>query len=211
MKSGFYARKRANRPRRRRYKKTLTKKVAVLAKKVGNKEAKFIDTQIVNTAMAATGTITQLTNIGQGGSAFDRVGNKITVIGVLLTYIQNSDISTNTRVLLVHDKQTNGAIYTAAELLQDASAQDIIVSPKYIDFKRRFKCISDKNYSFSVNGSNTRFFKRFYKVNIPLRYDANAGDITDLQSSSLSLLVATETAGAAVVNTIYVRVYFSDS
>lgn len=210
MKSGFYARKRANRPRRR-YKKTLTKKVAVLSKKVGNKEAKFLDTQIVNTAMAATGTITQLTNVVQGLTDITRLGNKITVIGVLLTYLQNSDITTNTRVLLVHDKQTNGAIYTAGQLLQDATAQDLIVSPKHIDFRKRFKCISDKNYSFSVNGSNTRYFKHFYKMNIPLRYDANVGDITDLQSSSLSLLVATETAGAGVVNTIFVRVYFTDS
>ncbi len=112
---GFTAR---NFPVRRRPKRrTLTKKVNILAKKVGNKERKFIDTQIVNTAMSATGTITQLTNIQQGVTDATRLGNKITVVGVLLSYLQNSDITTNTRVMLVQDKQTNGAIYAAGDLL----------------------------------------------------------------------------------------------
>ncbi len=205
-------RKYAKRYRRKRYpRRGLARKVNRLTKSVGMKERKFIDTQIVNTAMANTGTITQLTNIAQGLTDVTRIGNKITIVGLLLTYIQNSDISTNTRVMLVQDKQTNGAIYIAADLLQDATTQDIIVSPKNADFKRRFRVYLDKNHPFSVAGGATKFYKKFFKMNIPLRYDANVGDITDLQSSSLSLFVATETAGAAVVNTVFVRVYFIDS
>ncbi len=198
---------------RRRYKRKpgLTRKVNRIAKSVVMKERKFVDTQIVNTAMAATGTITQLTNLAQGLTDVTRIGNKVTVVGVYLSYMQNSNITTNTRVLLVQDKQTNGAIYTAGDLLQDATAQDIIVSPKNADFNRRFRCFIDKNYSFSVNCAGTRFYKKFIKMNIPMRYDANVGDITDLQSSSLSLFVATETAGAAVVNTVFCRVYYIDS
>lgn len=113
--------------------------------------------------------------------------------------------------MLVQDKQTNGAIYAAADLLQDASTQDIIVSPKNADMNRRFRVFLDKNHPFSVNASGTQFYRKFHKMNMPIRYDANVGDITDLQSNSLSLLIATETAGAGVVNTIFARVYYTDS
>ncbi len=197
--------------RRRMPRRNLTRKVNRLTKAVNMKERKFIDTQIINTAMSATGTITQLTNVAQGVTDVTRIGNKITVVGVLLSYLQNSDISTNTRVLLVQDKQTNGAIYASEDLFQDATAQDIIVSPKNADFKRRFRIYLDKNHSFSVAGVGTKYFKKFFKMNIPMRYDANVGDITDIQSSSLSLFVCTETAGAAVVNTVFCRIYYIDS
>ncbi len=189
----------------------LAKKVNRLSKAVNMKERKFIDTQIVNTAMAATGTITQLTNLVQGVTDSTRIGNKITVVGCLLTYIIDANITTNIRVLLVQDKQTNGAIYLNSDLFQDETAQDIIVSPKNADFKRRFKVYHDKNYSYSVAGVATKFYKKFFKMNIPMRFDANNGDITDIQSNSLSWFVATETAGAGVVNTLFCRVYYIDS
>lgn len=197
--------------KRRVPRRGLARKVNRLVKSVNMKERKFIDTQIINTAMASTGTITQLTNLVQGVTDSTRIGNKITVVGCLLTYIIDANITTNIRVMLVQDKQTNGAIYTNADLLHDATAQDIIVSPKNADFKRRFHVYHDKNYSYSVAGVATKFYKKFFKMNVPMRFDANAGDITDLQSSSLSWFVATETAGAAVVNTLFCRVYYIDS
>ncbi len=203
--------KRRYRLRRFKRKPGLVRKVNRIAKSVAMKERKFIDTQIINTAMANTGTITQLSNLVQGLTDSTRIGNKITIVGCYLCYMQNSDITTNTRVLLVQDKQTNGAIYLNSDLLQDATAQDIVVSPKNADFKRRFRCYIDKNYSFSVNGAGTRFYKKFIKMNIPMRFDTNVGDITDVQSSSLSLFVVTETVGAGVVNTVFCRVYYIDS
>ncbi len=196
---------------RRRRKVGLARKVNRIAKTVASKERKFIDTQILNTAMSATGTITQLTNLTIGNTDTTRIGSKVTVVGVLLTYLQNSDITTNTRVMLVQDKQTNGAVYIPADVLQDVTAQDMIVSPRNSDNKRRFRVWLDKNHSFSVAGTGTRYFKKFYKMNLPIRYDSNAGTIADLTSNSLSLLISTETAGAGVVNTVFARIFYTDS
>ncbi len=196
---------------KRRGRRRLIARVNRLSRRIGVKERKFIDTQIVNTAIITTGTITQLSNIAQGLTEFTRVGNKITVTGILLKYLQNANISTNTRVMLVQDKQTNGAIYVNTDLLEDASAQDIILSPRNSDFKRRFRVVYDRTHPFDVNARATHVVSKFFKMNIPLRYDTNVGDITDLQSSSFSLFVCTETAGAAVVNTVFVRLFFTDS
>ncbi len=191
--------------------KTLTQKVAKLQRSVSSKERKFIDTQIVNTAMSATLTITQLTNLVQGVTDATRIGNQITVVGCLMRYIMNSNISTQIRVMLVQDRQTNGVIYANSDLLQDATSQDLIVSPYNADFKRRFKIHYDRSHPFDVNGQSTHFVSKYFAMNIPIRYDANAGDITDIQSSSLSFCAAAETAGAGVVNTFFIRIYYTDT
>lgn len=211
MRSGFYARKLAARPRRRPYKKTLSKKVSNLSKKVGNKERKLLDTQINNVAFTAVPIITQLTNVAQGNSDSTRIGSKITIVGIEMRYLANSDITGNVRVLLVQNRQANGATITAAELFQDATAIDAVVSVFHKDFRRKFRILYDKVHNFSNNSTNSISVHKYLKCNIPIRYDANVGDITDLQSNSLSYVTTIDLADASAVQTVFIRLYFTDS
>lgn len=193
-------------------KKTLTQKVARLSRVVNNKERKFIDTQLKDVAVANTMTITQLTNLVQGVTDSTRIGNQITVVGCLMRYIMAADISTQIRVMLVEDKQTNGAIYLVGDLLQDGSTGgDNIVSPYNADFKRRFKVHYDRNHQFDINSRATVFVSKYFKLNIPIRYDTNAGTIADIQSSSLTFSATAELPAANVTHTIFLRVYYTDS
>lgn len=202
------------RRKRRPYKtrsRGLVRKVNRLQRTVGNKEHKFLDTTLDSVALVTTGTITQLSNLAQGLTDATRIGNKITVRGILLKYISDANVTTNSRYMLVQDKQTNGVIYANTDLLQSAAARLIIVSPRNADFKRRFKVWYDKTHSFSVAGSGSRYVTHFSKMNVPCRYDTNAGDITDVQTNSFSLMTMTETAGAAVIQHVFIRIYYTDS
>lgn len=210
MSSGFYVRKRAARVRRRP-KKTLSKKVAVLTKKVGNKERKFLDTQLNNIALTTAPIVTQLTNVAQGNTDSTRLGSKITIVGIELSYLVQSAISNSMRILLVQNRQSNGATINTAELYQDNTAGDNIVSPWHKDFRRKFLVKYDKVHLFSITGNAFSHVKKYIKCNIPIRYDGNVGDITDVQSNSLSYVTSVDIADATAVNTLFVRLWFTDS
>ncbi len=211
MRSGFYARKLANRPRRRYKKKTLTKKVSQLSKKVGNKERKVLDTQLTSIALTSALTTTNLTNVVQGITDVLRLGNKITIVGVELSYQVESAISNSVRMMLVQNKQTNGLVLDGSELFEDQSAGDIIISPYNKDFLRKFRVLYDKTHTFSITGNAFVIHKKHIKCNIPIRYDANVGDITDLQSNSLSWVSSVDSADASAVSSMFIRLWFTDS
>lgn len=211
MSSGFYRRKLASRRARRPYKKTLSKKVSQLSKKVGTKEKKTLDTQLTNVAMTTALIVTPLTDVVQGITDVLRLGNKITVVGIELSYVIQSAVSNSLRMMIVVNRQTNGMAIVGAELLQDATVGDSIVSPYHKDFRRKFMVKYDRVHTFDLEGRAFAYVKKFIKCNIPIRYDANAGDITDIQSNSLSLVTTADIAGASVVNTVFVRLWFTDS
>ncbi len=190
-----------------------TKKVATLAKRVSRlekaREFKIIDTQLSSNAQNSTPKITQLTNLIQGLTDSTRIGNKITITGIQLRYTVNDTITNEYRIMLVLDKQTNGVIYVSGDLLEDITAQDNIVSPVNRDNKKRFRVFYDKVHLMSVAGVANGQGRKFIKVNIPVMYDSTAGDITDLTSSSLSLLTVAHTA--SVAQTVFVRIFYTDS
>lgn len=197
--------------RRRVYKKTLTKKVSQLSKKVGAKEKKFLDTQLTNVAMTTALIVTDLTNVVQGTTDATRLGSKITVVGIELRYVVQSAVSNSLRMMIVQNRQANGAAIVGAQLLQDTTVGDSIVSPYHKDFRRKFYVKYDRVHVFDLEGRAFVHVKKFIKCNIPIRYDANVGDITDLQTNSLSLVTTADIAGASVVNTVFIRLTFTDS
>lgn len=195
--------------RRRRRKKTLANKVAKLQRTVGNPERKFIDTQLTSSSITSTPVITQLCNMAQGLTENTRVGSKVVVSGIQLKYFITQSTTKHFRLMVVQDKQTNGAIYVAGDLLADATGGDAIVSPVNRDNKNRFKVVYDKMDSVSVAGPASAMRSTFIKLNTPLRYDGNAGDITDLTSSSYSVMAISDASSTAL--TIFVRLFFIDA
>ncbi len=140
----------------------------------------------------AAGTIVQLTNVVQGDTSVTRDGSNIKIISIGLDYhvIQHATaVSTVVRIMVIHDRQTNQALYTTGDLLADATTIDSISSPRNLDNTRRFQVLYDKKHLFSDSGSTVARGKFYKKLQYKLRYDANAGTIADLTQSSLSLLV----------------------
>ncbi len=174
-------------------------RVARHVKSLLNVEKKNHDVSVTAVGVPdGVGTIFQLTNIPQGDTTISRDGSNVKIISIYIKILMILDASATTgssfRVILVHDKQTNQAIYTTAELLSTVVNGSSLVSPLNLDNQFRFRILHDKCYTLSDGGSKHKFVKIFKKVNTRLRFDASTPSIADLRSSSYSLvLIGNET------------------
>lgn len=191
-------------------------KIAKGVKKLINVEFKEANAQANGTSITNSGLIVQVTNIAQGSSRTQRDGAQIKIVSWLLNIIITMDSTTipeqSMRIMLVQDKQTNQAIYTIANLLEDATTGDNLVSPLNLDNKFRFKVYYDKLWCMDTARARTHCIKIYKKdLNIKIRYDASVPDITDLTSNSLSIVLISNTATTPPIITFFNRLRFIDN
>ncbi len=189
-------------------------RLARTVKSMLNVEYNIADTVVTATASPIAPAIVQLTNLAQGDSNITRDGNQIKVTHIQLKYfftINASAVATCCRILLVQDRQTNAGIYTANQLLKDVSVNDNVNSPFEENHRRRFKILYDRVHDLSDNGNQIGRGRKYLKLQIPVRYSANAGTIADLPESSLSLVhMSTESTNTPLLNA-FVRLLFIDN
>ncbi len=189
-------------------------RLARTVKSMLNVEYNIKDTVVTATAISIAPVITQLTNMVQGDGNTTRDGNQIKVTHVQLKYfftINASATNTCCRIILVHDRQTNAAVFTGAQLLKDVSVNDNVNSPFQEDHRRRFKILYDRVHDLSDNGNQIGRGRKYLKLQILVRYSANAGNIGDLPESSLALVtMATESTNTPLLNA-FVRLLFIDN
>ena len=197
-----------NFPVRRRRKPVRRKLAARVRKLEVSKERKTLD-QTLNTSASGTnpGQI-GLTNSVQGVTDETRLGNKITVVGIQFRYLFVDTVSNTCRFMIIHDKQSNGAAYADSDILQDDSAIDNIVSLRNRDNMLRFQVLYDRVHPISLTGMDQAYVSKFIKLNIPIKYDGNAGTIADLASSSLSVFHMCKVSASEL--TMHVRVFYTD-
>ncbi len=209
--------------KKRRYKKkNYNNRAIMLAKKalrMINAEYKLIDTSSIALSVPdGGGTVVQLTNIAQGTTNITRVGNGLKIASIytkVMLHIAAAASSSQVRIMLVHDRQTNGALFATTDLLESVTNIRGLISPRNIDHIRRFTVLFDKMYILNQNIasaiSTTRYTKVYKKVDIHARYDGNAGDITDLSQSSLGLLLISNEATNVPTADVDVRIRFLDN
>ncbi len=164
--------------------------VARGVKRLLNVEIKNFDTKEQTVAIIDTPLITQISNIPQGDSTNSRDGAQCKVLGIELNYVifhNASATGTIVRVMVICDKQTNQAIYSAADLLEDASIIDNLMSPYNLNNKHRFRVLYDRRHNLSSTTASITV-KKFIKLKTLLRYDASTSAIADLTQNSLSIL-----------------------
>ncbi len=165
--------------------------MAKYLKSVVNVEYKNFDTTTLASAIAQTPAIVQLTNIAQGDTTNTRDGASIKIVSIRLVYfvLGHADVpNISLRVQLVCDKQTNQAVYAAGDLLDDATVNDAIISPRNLNNMRRFRVMYDKVHTFSNTGKNCGYFTKYVKLQLKIRFDASTPSIADLTENSLSVV-----------------------
>lgn len=188
--------------------------VAYGIKKLMNVEFKFHDVQNTVTAITRTPNIIQLTNIPQGDTSESRDGAQIKITRLTIKYIISgspSSVFTWVRVMLVHDKQTNQAIYTDSDLLQDVSAFDSLVSANNLDNKYRFRVLYNKVHRFSNVGNNSSYSEIMKDLDMRIRFDNSTSTIADLTSSSLSLVFISNEDTNSPLLTLFSRIRYVDN
>ncbi len=187
--------------------------VAYGIKKLMNVEFKFHDVQTTTTLNDAPAII-QLTNIPQGDTDQSRDGAqvKLTRLSIKYTIAMNASANaSHVRVMLVHDKQTNQAIYAATDLLSDVTVNDSIVSQLNLDNKYRFHVLYNRVHNFSVTGKQLTYQEVNKEIDMRLRFDNSTPSIADLTSSSLSLLFVSNEPTNQPSLTLFARLRYVDN
>jgi len=120
------------------------------------------------------------------------------------------------RILVVMDKQSNGAVNAATATILQADAYD---SPINLSNRSRFKVIVDKyvpmnacNYAagaLTTGSPGGRVVNIFKKLNFQTVYNTTTGVDTAISSGALTLYIIASTANEFVAD-IYSRVRFTD-
>ncbi len=190
-------------------------KIAQSMKRIINVEIKNFDVSQSSTAITVTPVIVQLTNIAQGDTTSTRDGAQLRTVSLSFNYtlVQNASASiSSVRLMLVHDRQTNQAIYAIGDLLDVVTIPSIFVSPRNLDNLKRFHVLYDVHHLLQENSNNAGFNrKKHFKKNMIVRYDASTPSIADLTYNSLSLVLVGSEATNTPAITFITRLRFVDN
>lgn len=188
----------------------------------GGTEMKFNDATIDDAAVVANGTIqNELLEIAEGVGEEQRVGRKITIRKCIYRFtitIATTATAANTtdtvRLMIVQDKQANGAMPTVANVLQT----DFYLGLNNLANSARFRTLFDKFYDLNciagsgqnaadIFGASSLSDQVYLNVNIPIEYDNSAatGDITTIRSNNIFMIWLSKLGHCAVVGRWRVR------
>ncbi len=183
-------------------------------------ELKFHDVDLDDAVIAAGANVTGSINlIRQGVTENQRIGRKCVLRAIGWRFDVGIPDTTSTsagndvvRVILYLDKQANAAVAANTAVLESADYQSF----NNLANKGRFLTLMDRTYSPAATaaaGDGTTngvsgltipdtFFK---KVDIPLEFKADVGDITDLTSNNLGVILCSRDGLATFASKIRLR------
>jgi len=183
------------------------KNVAVRGMQLSAGEFKSVDVTGTPATDTASGVLL-LNGMARGDEIFERNGREVTMKSIQLTCQNNVTTGTGVdqthRVLLVYDRQANGAALTAAQVLTAVN----VFSPRNLENRRRFKILMDKKLTLNASGEpgSNRVWTYYRRLRHPITFNAgDAGTVADITTGSLYLVVvgnaaAGPTAGTTTVN-----------
>ncbi len=176
-------------------------------------ELKFHD-EVTQTTVATTGVLLDNipTGIVNGTGESERIGRQITgtrlnINGIFTLPASAANTSDVVRMMVVQDKQCNGAVFTTAQLLQIATN---FLSYRNLENSKRFKVWLDKRYvldskmqtAAATTGAVTRYFKESINLrDMIFEYSGTTGSISELKSNNLAVFFISE-KGFTVVDMV---------
>lgn len=182
------------------YGSSLSKKSSLLSP-----ELKFNDVS-ANADATTTATITNLNTMASGDTALLRDGNKILSKSVQIRGTvrnESATISTVFRILVVHDKNSNGTAPTAAQIFEGTPT---VYALKSIANSSRFTTLLDKTYVNNSNGSfNYLYINEYVKVpmSCQLASFADGTAAVPISGSLTMVYIGSEAAGIADTDCLF--------
>lgn len=177
-------------------------------------EPKYYDKKVTVVAVGDTPTIVPLCTPTQGTAKNERVGDYLYLMQVLI-YFQFAIGATDTvdmRLILLLDKQPNGAQFSGSNLMQNASVGVEPYSNFNASYRDRFVILRDKMFTFSNNGNASFSWKLFKRLGVIAHNSGTAQDATDYRTNGLYLYYITNSAvGVAPTISFNSRVHFRDA
>ncbi len=184
-------------------------------------ERKFHEIGLGDAVVTAAMTIHNLNLIPQGITEITRIGrkaniSKLNIKGVIEIEAQTDAQSSmdTVRIMVVLDKQCNGATMTAVQLL----LSDTMLSFNNLVNKGRFKVLHNEVHTITGHvalsttfGPSQKYFEinKVFKKPIPIEFDGVTGAVTEIRSNCLYYLTQAFDGGDVKIEA-EARVRFTD-
>lgn len=152
-------------------------------------EFKYKDTSFV-VLPTTTGGYYLVNSVDRGTDNTERIGRQITMKSLYVKGIMKYQASFPTavvdqmvRLLIVIDKEPNGAVYTLDEVLTSIGVNTF----RNLDNKSRFVILYDRKFNINTASEPGSFkqFKYFRRFNLPITYTGTGGSIADINKNSI--------------------------
>lgn len=193
-----YSRKRKGfgRPYKKR-KVTLRKVVKQVKtlKKYAKAEVRYVDNTFALAGVSTTATLTFINGVAQGDDSNNREGNATFNKMVTIKGRVNPNTSTtlqHVRLIVLYDKQSNGAAPAIADILEQSTNVD---SMRFWNSRARYRFLVDKTFSVGPQGGKN--FKFVKKVRQYTKYGtATTGAISNVVKGSIYVVQLSDAAAS---------------
>lgn len=198
-------------------------------------ERKFNDITFNAVAISTTAATATVTIIAQGLDVNARIGNKILVKSIQMVGTFRQQLATDgavskftpaalVRMMIWVDRQPNGVLATATEIL---AASGAVLSPLNPSYRDRFVILKDKFYTLDfasstatagqLNGGGAGCIKlcKFYKkVRIPITFSGTTSGVASISTNHIGILLIGQDPGGTDIDAIfdgYLRLRYYDA
>lgn len=144
----------------------------------------------------ATGGMTCINVIRQGAQDSQRIGSKITLksIRTRATIVCTTSSTNSIRIVLLCDKQCNGAYPTISDIFQDnvsstTTFNSSLKSSEYL----RYIVLRDLVYTFTSGNNLSKVMSKIVKKKLQITFQSDDGDIGDLAHNAIYILAGSST------------------
>lgn len=190
-------------------------------------EMKFLDKLTSSAVLSPANDILvdTLNNLSQGTSPSQRIGRKITIRSIQVKLAGVKDTTTNggygtnyVEVWVVQDTQCNGTgpaagTEVASQLTPSMAFNNLDNSDRFKILKKiRIKVESQGGAEANAALAQTYHHDFYKKVNIPVVYSTNVGNISDIRSNNIFLMGGKQynQSGETLTMTILTRIRYTD-
>lgn len=184
-------------------------------------ERKTIDLAPAAYVADTTGTVTLLNGVATGDDFTDRDGRRINMKSLFITGrispIDSNTLDTISRLIVVYDKQSNGAAPVITDVLKTANSVDQL----NLNNRARFQVLVDKRFfigrvdntatqSFSV-APGGHMIKIFRKLNLETQFSGTTAAVASIATGSLYMITVGDGAAGLGGNfSLSTRVRFTE-
>lgn len=195
--------------------KTVSKAVKKYVKRTisVNEEHKYIDLAVSSVPVSTTMLFGLINGITQGTTGTNRVGAVIKMLKMQIRYQwqipSGGDFTNLCRLMIILDKQANGAIPAAADILVNPTDPLSFINE---DNTKRFKFLHDKLIDVSLNGPAARRVDQTIRLNKKAYYTSTGNLISNIKSNSLYVCYMTDSGIIVHPNIIIeIRLWYTDA
>ena len=193
----YYRRRRSRRP------KSALQAVRALARRVPRKRLKFTNQLIAETSANNSWSFMLINAVSQGDLDSQRDGDSIVMQNLHMhckwTTSAAIDATASCRMMVVYDRQPNGAAFVTADLMEVNNSIIAHTDPKY---DKRFSVLYDKLFSLNEYAANTavtsdRAFSSWISIKgRKTQYSGAGGTIAEISTGSLYFIYLSDRAAS---------------